>query len=113
MRQLLIILLLITLTGCAATPRPWTTAEKAMLGASFVAAGADAYTTVQGLNNGCSEGNPIMGSSPSNATVIGFTVLVQLGFWAAAHFIPEHRMWILGTKTIISGSCAVWNSTQY
>ena len=112
MRQLFIISLLIILTGCG-TARPWTNAEKVMLGASWIATGADAYTTVQGLNNGCSEANPIVGSDPSNATVIGFAVLIQLGFWAAAHFIPEHRIWILGTKTIISGSCAVWNSTQY
>ena len=112
MRYLLIIML-ITITGCASA-KPWTTAEKAMLVASCVAAGADAYTTIQGLNNGCSEAQPVMGEDPSNAVVIGFTGIIQAAFIIAAHYwFPDYRMWILGGKTIANTGCAVWNSTQY
>jgi len=112
MKTALLVALLIIVSGCASV-RPWTTAEKVMLGASFVAAGADAYTTIEGLNNGCYETNVMVGEDPSNATVIGFAALMQLGFVAAAHYFEDYRMWILGVKTFVSGGCAVHNMNQY
>jgi len=113
MRHLIIIISLIALTGCAGV-KPWTKAEKAMLITSCLAAGADAYTTIKGLNNGCSEANPLMGENPSNAVVIGFTGIIQAAFIVAAHYwFPDQRLWILGGKTIASGGAALWNSTQY
>ena len=112
MKYPLIIILLITLSGCASA-RPWTKSEKVMLIASCIAAGADAYTTIEGLNSGCSEAQPVMGENPSNAMVIGFTGIIQAAFIVWAHYYPDYRMWIMGGKTVANTACAVWNSTQY
>ena len=113
MRYLLVILV-ITMTGCATNPKPWTASEKAMLVASCVAAAADAYTTIEGLNSGCAEANPIVGENPSNAVIIGFTGIIQAAFIVVSHYwFPDSRMWILGGKTVANTACAVWNSTQY
>ena len=116
MKTLILILACLLLPACAgfdATPMPWTKGEKAMLWASVGATAADAYTTIEGLNNGCSESNTFVGKDPSNATVIVFSAAIQAGFVAIAHYFPDFRLWGLGGKTIANTGAAVWNSTQY
>ena len=112
MKFLLTILLITTLTGCV-TPRPWTKGEKVMLGASCLAAVADAYTTTRGLDKGCVEMNPIVGKNPSTGTIIMFTGITQALTIVVAHYWPEFRLWGLGFKTIVNSGAAVWNTTQY
>ena len=115
MKTLPIILLLIALPCCAAlpTPRPWTKAEKVVLGASCLATVADVYTTTQALNSGCEEMNPLVGKHPSDGTIIMFGGLVQVGFIVVAHYWPDFRLWGLGFKTVANSAAAAWNSTQY
>ena len=116
MKTVILILVYLSLPSCAgfdATPRPWTKGEKAMLAASWGATAADAYTTIEGLNNGCSEANFAIGKDPSNATVILFSGVIQLGFTVVAHYWPDFRLWGLGGKTIANTGAAVWNSQQY
>lgn len=111
MRQIVIILLILT-TGCA-TQKSWTTLEKTLLLTSCLAAGADAYTTVRGLEEGCLESNVFLGESPSTAQVVVFTGLFQIAVMVIAHYWPSSRNWLLGGKTLVNGGCAVWNSQQY
>ena len=112
MKVLTIIICLISLTACA-TPRPWTKGEKAMLWASCGATALDVITTLDGLDNDCSEANMAIGKDPSNATVILFSTAIQACFVVVAHYFPDFRLWGLGGKTIASGGAALWNSTQY
>ena len=116
MKTLLItILLLILLPCCAAlpTPRPWTKAETIVLGASCLAAVADAYTTTRALDNGCEEMNPLIGKHPSDGAVIVFMGITQAATIIVAHYWPDFRLWILGFKTAVNGAAAARNSTQY
>lgn len=108
----ILILGVVLIVGCG-TPRPWTKGEKAMFLASCLATGLDTYTTIEGLNNGCSELSVFVGKNPSNTTVIIFSGVIQLGFGVVAHYFPDFRLWGLGGKTIANTGAAVWNSTQY
>lgn len=108
----ILILGTVLMIGCV-TPRPWTKGEKAMLFTSCLATAVDTYTTIEGLNNGCSELNAFIGKDPSNMTVILFSGAVQLSFAVVAHYFPDFRLWGLGGKAIANTGAAVWNSTQY
>ena len=108
MKTLLIIILLIVLPGCV-TPRPWTKAEKVMLGASCLAVVADAYTTMDGQDNGHRETNPIMGKHPSDGTIISVMALMQVTTIVAAHYLPDFRSWILGVKSGVNAGFAFHN----
>lgn len=108
----LLLALILTTTSCT-TPRPWTSGEKLMLVASCLATAADAYTTIEGLENGCSEANPLVDENPSNTTVIAFAGITQVLFILWAHYWPNSRLGLLGVKTVVNSTCAVWNSTQY
>ena len=113
---ILIILVYLSLPACAgfdATPRDWTKKENAMLWASCGATALDVITTLDGLDNGCSEANFAIGKDPSNATVILFSAAIQAGFVVIAHYFPDFRLWGLGGKPIANTGAAVWNSTQY
>ena len=106
MKYLLIIILL--LTGCA-SPRPWTNAEKMMLGASCLAVAADMYTTMDGLHNGNYETNPCMGKHPSDGTVVSVMAITQIATIVLAHYLSDFRTWILGIKTGINTGFAFHN----
>lgn len=113
MEKILLLITLLILTSCATTPRPWTRTEKLMLVASCIAAGADAYTTIEGINNGCSETNVFISGQPSTGIVIAFTGILQVGFILKAHYWPDLRKWILGSKTFVNTGCAIRNANQY
>ena len=93
--------------GCAG----WTQGEKVLLAASILAAGADAYTTCNALDNPDNyEVNPMLGEHPSREQVViylGFTQAVTI---LLAHFIPSWRPWLLGLKTGLNTTCAIHNS---
>ena len=110
MKYLLILLFL--LSGCASLPqpRPWTTGEKALLVASCVAMVADGYTTIDGMHNGHSETNPIMGRHPSDAKVISVMAITQAVTVMIAHYWGPWRSMILGVKTGVNGAFAWHNS---
>ena len=106
MKYLLIAILLFT--GCA-TARPWTTEEKVMLGASCLAVVADAYTTMEGQDNGHRETNPAMGKHPSDGKIISVMAITQIATVIVAHYWEDFRSWILGTKTGINTGFAFHN----
>ena len=108
MKTLLIIILLIVLPGCV-TPRPWTKAEKVMLGASCLAVAADMTTTLDGLNNGNWETNPMMGEYPSGSQVVLTMAATHAVFIIVAHYWSDFRKWILGIKTGVNAGFAFHN----
>ena len=103
-KYLFIVLLL---TGCAT--RPWTTQEKVLLGASCLATAADTYTTLDMLDNGNWEINPMMGEHPSDSQVIITMAATQTLIIVLAHYIPRFRSWLLGIKTGVNAGFAFHN----
>lgn len=69
--------LALALTGCASL-RPnadeWTDQERIAFGASIVGHSVDLASSIQS-DERCVEANPLLGSSPSNGTLIGVKVL--------------------------------------
>ena len=105
MKWLVIILLL---TGCA-TVRPWTTEEKVLLGVSCLATVADITTTLDMLDNGGWEINPMMGEHPSDSQVVAIMATTQILTIIVAHYWPDFRKWILGIKTGVNTAFAFGN----
>ena len=107
----LLIVYILLITGCG-TVRPWTTEEKMMLGLSCLAVAADAYTTMEGMNMGNSETNPIMGKHPSNGTIISVMAITQMVTIIGAHYWESMRLWILGVKTGANAVCIFHNMRE-
>jgi hypothetical protein len=103
MKKLFIISLL--LTGCAT----WTPADKALLIASWTAAGADYYTTSRAIDRGYNELNPAMGSNPSDTELLTAIIVSQTAITILAHTFPKWRKWLLGGSAVIHAGCAVHN----
>ena len=103
--SLVIILLLV---GCAS--RPWTKEEKFLLGVSCLATVADMTTTIQMLDNGNWEMNPIMGKHPSDGQVVITMAATQAIVIVLAHYWDDFRSWMLGIKTGINAGFAIHNS---
>ena len=123
MKRLSIIIaaLLLLLTSCAGFdphPRPWTTTEQVLAGASILAAFADWRTQMEIFDNGGYELNPIIGKKPSDGKFGVYMGLSQLGVFVFAHLFPDAlgprtREILLGGKTIANGVWAIRNSGQY
>jgi len=105
------LIIIFFLTGCATAPRPWTSEEKVMLGASLLTAAANMVTTLNGVHNGDSETNPVMGSDPSDGMVISVMAITEMATIVLAHYWEGLRIWILGVKTGINTGLA-WHDTR-
>ena len=70
---------------------------------------ADITTTLQGLNDGNDEMNPIIGKHPSDERFIGFMVGSEALTILLAHIFPEHRKAILGGKLTANSICVINN----
>ena len=103
------VFILVFLTGCAGA-RPWTKQEKALLVASCAATIADMTTTIQMLDNGNWETNPIMGKHPSSSKVIITMTATEIFTIILAHYFEGFRSWILGTKTVLNTGLAIHNT---
>jgi len=98
----------IFLVGCA-NVRPWTIEEKVLLGVSCLAAMADTITTCDGMDNGKSELNPIMGEYPSKSKVIVVMGISQIVTIIVSHYWESMRSWVLGAKTVANTACTFHN----
>ena len=103
-----VLILCVFLISCAST-RPWTREEKVLLGASCLATVADTVTTIDMLNNGNWEINPMMGKHPSYTQVVVTMSITQVLTIVAAHYWDDFRSWILGAKTGINVGFAFHN----
>ena len=122
MRNIICLIIILSLSGCATTPRKWTAGEKVTLGWSVLASIADGYTTTRFLNNPDNyEMCPYIGKHPSNEKVIVFLSLSQLIATGLAHWYPDLELpfigkvnmqyGLLGTKAVLNTGCAI-NNTQ-
>ena len=94
--------------GCAG----WSRTEKVLLVASVVMSVADMTTTIEGLNNGGYELNPIIGKHPSDERFISFMVGSEVLTIILAHYFPEWRKAILSGKTLINAGCVIHNLNE-
>lgn len=108
---------LVMLTGCASmrpNPDEWTDKERLAFGLSIAAHAADAVTTARGLEGGCVELNPLLGSAPSISSIIAVKIVV-LGLQYVIFNTPG-----MGDNTHVYGyiaaglvgGAAAWNSQQ-
>lgn len=100
MRLFMVVLLLAGLSGCASlqpNPDEWTDQERIAFGLNIVVHTADAVTTSQGIDRGCVEANPILGSNPNMGSVIAIKALV-LGIQYAVYNSPN-----MGDNTHVFG----------
>ena len=102
---------ILLITGCA-NVRPWTKQEKALLVASCLASVADVYTTMEVLDNGGYELNPLVGKHPSDGKLITYMVTSQTLFTLLAHYLPDYRSLLLGSKAFVNAGCAMHNLGQ-
>lgn len=103
-----IILCVMVLCSCAT----WSKTDKALLTASWLASGADYYTTTKILDNGGYEMNPLIGEHPSNEKLMMYMISSQVIVTLVAHFFPKYRKVLLGGKTIVNTGCAIHNSGE-
>jgi len=109
MRFIATIILILTLTSCASY-RPWTRTEKIMLAASWVAAGADYYTSERAFDDpGNHEMNPLAGQHPTDMELATYMLTSQVCITLLAHCFPKWRSWLLGGKTVVNMGCS-WNN---
>ncbi len=85
--------------------------RRALLFASLATA-ADIYTTRRGLAGGCREANPIYGSNPSTAKLVGVGV-IQMGLiaWVMQRPGEDHSRGATGAGALRL-IAAIWNSQQ-
>lgn len=102
------LLFLFLLTGCAT----WTPTDKALLTASWLAAGADAYYTTRAMDNGAHELNPALSSHPGDGRVYLTVFVSQVAVTALAHWFPRWRKWLLGGATVVHTGCAINNAGE-
>jgi len=101
------LVIVLILSGCAT--RPWTKEEKILLTASCLATVADTVTTLDMLDNGNWEINPIMGKHPSDSKVVVTMGATQTLTIILAHYLEGFRSWILGVKTGINAGYTFHN----
>lgn len=105
-----ILLTVLLLSGCVYY-RPWTKTEKAILTASWVATGADCYTSERMLDDpdNYEALNLIAGRHPTDTELVTCIVTSQIAITVLAHVCPKWRSWLLGGKTALNAGCAAHN----
>jgi hypothetical protein len=107
------VLIMLWLSGCAMSKVPFDTTEKVLVGGMIAGQAWDGASTINGLNRGCTEGNPLIGENPSDATIIGVKVLVAGGLLWIANATDDHliRKVVLGIGMITGAGAGLYNST--
>ena len=80
-----------------------------LLGVSCLATIADTVTTLDMLDEGNWEINPMMGKHPTDGQVIITMGITQALTIVLAHWWDDFRSWILGVKTGINAGFAFHN----
>ena len=108
MKHLLVIPILLV-AGCS----PLTPKEQFLLAGMIAANAADAYTTIQYLDIGGTEANPILGENPSDTSVIMFKGIFTATLYVLGELHPECRETYYTIGMIMGGGAALWNESQY
>lgn len=106
MRYLLCALLL---SGCAL--RQWEPTDTRWAAATTVAIGADCASTAHGLARGATEGNPLLGPTPTPARLwvtcaAGTALVVSVG----SQLKPEDRRFLWRVVTSLEVLVVLWNT---
>ena len=90
--------------GCA-----WSRTDRALLVASFSAAGADAYYTTKAMDAGAHEMNPMLSRHPDDSRVYLTVFVSQVAVTAIAYWFPKWRPYLLGGATLVHTGCTINN----
>ena len=97
----------------------WTTWNKILLGTAIGGSIGDVASTMNKLNEGCVEANPIYGEDPS----LAFMIAMKLALYGLAYYIIEtneettiqekqkSRNWAYGSISVIGIGATVWNQS--
>lgn len=113
MYRLIIIILMLSIAGCALHPAvPYDPAEKILLGTAIAGQVWDYTSTKNGLDNGCIETNQILGEHPSDAALAGSKIMVMGVAYFGANAIDNHtiRKIYLGIISAIGLAAGAHNS---
>lgn len=96
----------------------WTGWNKFWFGMAVGGQTADVITTINAIDSdNCSEANPLLGSDPDNATIIGVKVAVlSLAYFATEYIVDEEykqstRNKVYGFLGILGFGAASWNAS--
>ena len=107
------ILFLSTFLGCGYMGYKkikWDAKDKALMGGVVITSGFDAWTTMEGMDRGYKELNPILGNHPSDGAIIAHSLtIVLLGYYFAQYMHPTERKIFLTFLSLIKGGAAVHN----
>lgn len=96
----------------------WTGWNKFWLAAAVGGQVADTASTVQALDRGCQEGNPLFGEDPSTGAIVAIKVgALGLAYAVTEYWLPVEsrqsaRNWIYGALGVTGFAAAGWNSAQ-
>ena len=96
------------------TTRAWNWVDSALAALVVLAVAADGASTIDFLNRGGVEGNPLLGERPTRVAVISACILGAAALVATARLVlgrsvALRRAW-LAVWTIVEGEVA-WNNT--
>jgi len=100
-----------TVIACSGfqTKYKYTRADKIAIGGLIVATAADVGTTINGLNSGARETNPIAGEDPSSASLILINVAVTGALIYLSQWWTSQERQMLWVPTLFHGFAAGHN----
>ena len=88
----------------------WDKTDQILYGTTVLVTYTDYKSTIDGLDAGLRELNPILGEHPSDTTLALFSVGVALGaYYMAQYMSPADRKFFLGGLTFLKGAASVNN----
>lgn len=112
MTMRLLLILLLAAFSCSAHAADWDAGDKALFGAFAVLQIIDGVQTAKCVRTDwCHEANPLYGSHPNNATIIGIKGAFTAGAYLAADAMPSEwqRKGFLGAISLISAGVVLHN----
>ena len=112
----IVAILLAMLCGGCSTYRPYTPAEKTLMGTALTLQALDVATTSYALSQpGFSEGNNLWwgdGDGEVLAAMLSTKVVVCGAAYLAGQAWPDARSWLWGAAAALGGGAAAWNAYQ-
>lgn len=117
-RLALLLLVMTSLCSCAkpGSNGEWTDTNKLWFAAAVAGQAADVWSTEDGLDRGCTEANPIYGSSPPVGSMLLIKGAVLSAQYAVIEYLVEPesresaRNWVYGTTAVLGFGIALRNS---
>ncbi len=111
-----ILILALLLTSCA-PKMSYDTTEKALLATAIGGQILDGGSTLQKLDDGCVEANPLLGSYPDEGVILVTKLAVSLVIWQTSNFLTDRtsrKMWLTGMTFLgVAAGVHNWNTKCY